>query len=152
MLGGILKLLKKEPKYTRPRVRRRVIRLSYSYEGGEEESYEREEPKVEENREIKDDIEKAVEHLIEAARHVACSYCRGRIVDEIDFLLRFHYKTKLVESGVDPKDVDKVFEERYASLVKKRVEKIREELKVGDRAYMIAVKDKATETLKGQSS
>lgn len=151
MISKLMEVLGFRRKPVVPRVRRKVYRLSYANPPeNRREVLEIEEKK--ENREITDNIEKAIEHLIEAARHVACSYCRGRIIDEIDFLLRFHYKTKLVESGVDPKEVDKVFEDRYASLVKKRVEKIRKELKVGDRAYMIAVKDKATETLTGQSS
>jgi len=145
MLELLRRLFQRSDRVSVPRVRRKVVRLSYANPPeNRNEVLEVEEKK---EREITDNIEKAIEHMIEAARHVACSYCRGRIIDEIDFLLRFYYKTKLVESGVDPKEVDKVFEERYASLVKKRVEKIRKELKVGDKAYMVAVKDKAAEVL-----
>ena len=152
MIGKLLELFVGRRRSTVPRVRRKVYRLSYANPPpeGEEKVLEVEEKK--ENKEITDNIEKAVEYMIQAARHVACSYCRGRIVDEIDFLLRFHYKTKLVESGVDPKEVDKVFEERYADLVKRRVEKIRKELKVGDKAFMVAVKDKASEVLQSQAT
>jgi len=94
-----------------------------------------------------DDVEGAIELLIEAAKKLACPFCRARIVHEIKYLLTYDYKSKLIESGVDPKDVDTVFEERYAKIVNKRVEKIRKELGVHEFELRESAKAKAKELL-----
>jgi len=94
-----------------------------------------------------DDVEGAIELLIEAAKKLACPFCKARIVHEVQYLLTYDYKSKLIESGVDPKDVDTVFEERYAKIVNKRVEKIRKELGVHEFELRESAKAKAKELL-----
>lgn len=103
--------------------------------------------KVSEDRE---DVEKAVELVKEAAMYLMCPFCKARLVDEIEYLLTYHYKSLLVESGINPKEVDRIFKERYEGIVKRRVESIKKELGVGDFEYKQAVAEKAR-TLIGKS-
>lgn len=90
-----------------------------------------------------EDVEKAVELIREAAMYLLCPFCKARLVDEIEYLLRYHYKTMLVESGKDPKEAEKLFKERYEGVVKRRVDTLRKELGISDYDYKEAVAEKA---------
>jgi len=93
--------------------------------GKTEDRAEAEEPQGE-------DVEKAIEHLKIAAKYVLCPFCRAQVVHLIEYFYTYHFKTLLHEAGVEPSKVDEVFEERYASLVREKVKKIKEELNVTD--------------------
>ncbi|MCD6403025.1 MAG: hypothetical protein J7K98_01705, partial [Candidatus Aenigmarchaeota archaeon] len=40
-----------------------------------------------------EDIEKAVELIKEAGKYLVCPFCKARLLDEIEYLLTYHYKT-----------------------------------------------------------
>lgn len=139
--------------------RRKVYRLRYAEsekpieEKKEQSKKERAVPKRRGRRkketkkerlpEDREDVEKAVELVKEAAMYLMCPFCKARLVDEIEYLLTYHYKSLLVESGISPKEVDRIFKERYEGIVKRRVESIKKELGVGDFEYRQAVAEKA---------
>ncbi|MHC1625414.1 MAG: hypothetical protein ACXQS2_05380 [Methermicoccaceae archaeon] len=143
------------------RPKRKVYRLRYAESTLEKPIEEREEKskreksapkkrrkkkketKKERVPEDKEDVERAVELVKEAAMYLMCPFCKARLVDEIEYLLTYHYKSMLVESGINPKEVDMVFKERYEGVVKRRVESIKKELGVGDFEYKQAVAEKA---------
>lgn len=93
-----------------------------------------------------EDVEGAIALLIEASKKLICPFCKARLLSEIHYLYKYYYKTKLLESGIPHNEVDSVYEERYAKIVQKKIEKLKEELKVGDFELKEATKEKAKET------
>lgn len=106
----------------------------------EPEENEKEEDKIE-------DVEKAVELLKEACKYLLCPFCKARLLDEIEYLLTYDYKTKLIEVGYSPKEVDKIFEERYSKIVKRKIEELKKELRIGDMEFRQAKIEKAKKVL-----
>ena len=76
-----------------------------------------------------EDVERAIEYLKASAKQLICPICRALHVHMIEYLLRYDYKTKLVEQGVP---IDKLNEEikKYGPEIKRKVDEIRKELKI----------------------
>jgi len=163
VINLLKRLFQRRTKVTLPQRRFRRIRLTY-HEKEEEpeegrlviktEEKPRKRKKKSEEKKIKkkkeeegEDVEGAIALLIEAAKKLMCPFCKARILSEIQYLYTYHYKTKLLESGIPHNEVDSVYEERYAKIVKRKIEKLKEELKVSDLELKEATKEKVKETL-----
>ena len=91
-----------------------------------------------------EDVEAAIEHLKQAAKKLACPFCRARLIAEIEYLKTYDLKTKLLEEGVPPNEVDKEFERRgYDKSVKDVVNRLLKELKVSQMEFEQARKEVA---------
>lgn len=110
----------------------------------------REEVEKEKEELFNDDIDGAVELLIKAGKKLACPFCRARILNEIEYLYRYHYKTMLREANIPKEEVDRIYEERYAGIVKNKVESLKKELLIEDKHISWAVQKKAQEMLQSQ--
>lgn len=141
LLQRLLSRFSKPKKLGKPKKKKIAYRIVYDKGSAVEETYTvKKKPKKKSTaveKKTKDtekieDVEKAIEHLIEAARNVLCPFCRAKVIHLIDYFYTYHYKTLLAEAGVDPNKIDEVYEERYASIVKEKVEEIRKELGVSD--------------------
>ena len=170
MLNKLFRLFKRNNVPTTPKPTKKVrYRIVYPpKQDTSEQETKTEEEKEEEKKEVKsettakkrktsksskskqkksedkvEDVEKAIELIKEAGKYLVCPYCRARLLDEIEYLLTYHYKTKLIESGIDPKHVDEIFRERYSDIVKRKIEKIKNELNIGDFEYKQAKIEKA---------
>jgi len=151
---------RKKSEVTLPQRRFKRIRLTYHEEEPENEGRlvikaeekpkkrkKKEEKKsVKKRKEGEEDVEGAIALLIEASKRLVCPFCKARLLSEIHYLYRYYYKTKLLESGIPHNEVDSVYEERYAKIVQKKIEKLKEELKVSDLELKEATKEKAKET------
>ena len=124
--------------------KKRVIkyRIVYPQENQVESESRKEKAKVDD-----EDVEGAIKLLLEAGKKLYCPFCRARIAEDIEHLLRYHYRTLLLEEGVDPKEVDNVLEKRYGDLIRKRMKEVADELMVNENDIKDVLKDRAIKLL-----
>lgn len=78
-----------------------------------------------------EDIDKALEHIKKAAESLECDFCKGLNVNLSEYLMKYNIIKRLEDEGHSLEEAKRIYEEKYADEVRRKVEQMQKDLNIG---------------------